>query len=306
MPPEKPSVIPLFGELLIGADLITPADLRRCIEFAFDKGPGLSDVLISEGYLDHRVFMETIRLQRLIRHGGLDVRPATKFLTEVVKKKRDLIAVLLDAGWYSYKLAYLSELGRLLLESEVVDGEPLALAVTHALRDSLPLGSYLLKERMITEITLWSALKSLPMSDSGRIPRDKMIEYFKTAVLKQRLPEFDFSEAEESKRRGEWIRLGELFVTSGIISETEILAVLEGAMELGIPLGKFLVSQKVLTPVHVQRALDIQTLVSTGQLSPSQAGGVAKQVLTLNLPVSDAVRKVRETAEHVKPINLPA
>ncbi len=294
------SVVPLFGELLIGAEVLTSSDLKRCMEISFDKGLVPAEVLASEGLLNTRILVDTIRLQRLIRHAGLDRVEATRILREVISRERDLIAVLLEAGWNSYKLAYISEVGRLLLDAEVGERDQITDAVAHAPGQSLPLGSYLVREEIISQTTLWSALKAVAVADSGRMPREEIIEYFKTAVQRQFLLELVLPDTDESKRRGEWVRLGELLATGGILSEATVLTALEGAMDLAMPLGKFLVVKLMLTADQVQRALDIQTLVATGQITPLQAAGVAKQVLGKDVPVSEAVKNVRDTAAYVR------
>lgn len=293
-------VIPLFGELLIGAKVITDADLKRCIELSFDKGVVPAEVLVNEGLLNTRILSETIRLQRLVRHADMTTAQAVSLLAEVVNENKELISVLLDSGWNSYKLAYVSEVGRMLLDAAVIDHEQMTGAATQALKSTTPLGSFLFKENIISQTTLWSALKAVAVADSGKMPREEIIEYFRTAVKRQFLLELVLPETDDSKRRGEWIRLGELLATGGIISDAEILTALEGAMDLGVPLGKYLVVKLMLSTDQVQRALDIQTLVSTGQITPLQAAGVAKAVLGRDVPVSEAVRKVRDTAEYVR------
>lgn len=294
------SVLPLFAELLVGAGSASPADLKRCIEISFDRGSILSEVMISEGLLNTRILVETIRLQRLVRHAGLEVDRAVELLKDVIHNERELVTALLDMGWITSKLACVSEVGRILLDSQLVEPELLSSAATQALRSSLPLGAHLVKEEVISQTTLWSALKAIAVADSGKMSREEILEYFKTAVKRQFLLELVLPEAEDSRRRGEWIRLGELLATGGIISDMEILTALEGAMDLGVPLGKFLVMKLILTTDQVQRALDIQTLVSTGQITPLQAAGVAKAVLARDVPVSEAVKKVRDTAEYVR------
>jgi hypothetical protein len=301
MPLERQAGPPLFEELLSGAGVIKSADLKRCVELAFDRGMLISDVLVNEGLLTTRVLIETLRLQRLIRHAGFSTNEAINALAEVVDRERELIAVLLESGWDAYKLAYVSEVGRLLLDAEVLEPSQMAVAVSQAFRQSVLLGSYLLKEDIITQTTLWSALQAVAIAESGKMSRAEVIDYFKTAVKRQFRLELVLPDTpEDSRRPGEWIRLGELLATGGIISEAEVLGALEGAMDLGVPLGKFLVVKLMLNADQVRQALDIQTLVSTGQITPLQAAGVAKQVLGRDLPISEAVRRVRNTAEVVK------
>ncbi|MBY0549469.1 MAG: hypothetical protein K2W95_19490 [Candidatus Obscuribacterales bacterium] len=294
---------PLFWDLLIGAGAVSAADLKRCLELAFDKGLSLTDLLTTDGICTHKVVWQTIRLQRLIRHADLPMDMAIKVLTESIKTSQDVVTVLAELfQWQSNKIGYVSEVGRMLLEAEVVPPEVINKVLLEQVSQHLPLGTFLAEKGFITQNTLWSALKAASIADVGRLSRGEVIEYLKTAVKRGFLLELVLPEASDSKRPGEWVRLGELLATSGVVDEANILVALEGSMELGIPLGKYITSKSILTQEQVHKALEIQTLVSTGTITPLQATGVAKQVVGNGVPISEAIKKVRDTAEYVKRI----
>lgn len=296
------SLKPLFWDLLIGAGAVSAADLKRCLELAFDKGLSLTELLTGDGICSARILMETIRLQRLIRHADLPLDTAIEALTQSMKSNEDIVVILDRLRWQSPKLGYVSEVGRMLLEAEVVPPDIINKALIDLINQPLPLGSYLLAKELITQNTLWSTLKAASIADTGKLSRGEVIEYLKTAVKRGFLLELVLPEATETKKPGEWVRLGELLATSGVVDEGKILVALEGSMELGIPLGKFITSKGMLTQEQVHKALDIQTLVSTGTITPLQATGVAKQVIGNGVPVAEAIKKVRDTAEYVKKI----
>lgn len=294
---------PLFWDLLIGAGAVSAADLKRCLELAFDKGLPLTDLLTSDGICTNKVVWQTIRLQRLIRHADLPMEMAIRVLTESINTNQDVVTVLVDSlHWQSNKLGYVSEVGRMLLEAEVVPPDVINKTLIEQVSQHLPLGTFLAEKGLITQNTLWSALKAASIADMGRLSRGEVIEYLKTAVKRGFLLELVLPEASDSKKPGEWVRLGELLATSGVVDEANILIALEGSMELGIPLGKYITSKGMLTQEQVHKALEIQTLVSTGTITPLQATGVAKQVVGNGVPISEAIKKVRDTAEYVKKI----
>lgn len=293
---------PLFWDLLIGAGAVSASDLKRCLELAFDKGIPLTDLLPRDGICSTRVVWETIKLQRLIRHADLSLEMAIQVLTESISSNQDVVVILTGLRWQSNKLGYVSEIGRMLLEAEVVPPDVINKALLEQVDQQLPLGTFLAEKGLITQNTLWSALKATSIADIGRLSRGEVIEYLKTAVKRGFLLELVLPETSESKKPGEWVRLGELLATSGVVDEANILIALEGSMELGTPLGKFITSKGMLTQEQVHKALEIQTLVSTGTITPLQATGVAKQVVGNGVPVSEAIKKVRDTAEYVKKI----
>lgn len=294
---------PLFWDLLIGAGAVSAADLKRCLELAFDKGLPLTDLLTSDGICTSKVVWQTIRLQRLIRHADLPMEMAIRVLTESINTNQDVVTVLVDSlQWQSNKLGYVSEVGRMLLEAEVVPPDVINKTLIEQVSQQLPLGTFLAQKGLITQNTLWSALKAASIADIGRLSRGEVIEYLKTAVKRGFLLELVLPESSDSKKPGEWVRLGELLATSGVVDEANILIALEGSMELGIPLGKYITSRGMLTQEQVHKSLEIQTLVSTGTITPLQATGVAKQVVGNGVPISEAIKKVRDTAEYVKKI----
>lgn len=267
---------------------------------SFDKGLLLGEVLVSHGFLDRQMLGETVRLQRLIRNAGLDPDIAVKALAEVHKTGNDIISVLTHLGWCPQKLVYISEIGRLLLEAEIVPPEEMILALAEAMRAHKPLGAALIAEGLITKTTLWSTLRALAIIEHNPASKAEVLKLLTECASNNTPLEMDDLEEVTGHKRREYIRLGELISTSGAFDEDHILTALEGSLEIGVPLGRYLVSKEMLTEDQLRQILDLQKLVTTAQLTPLQASGAAKKILRDGLTLPEAVKKVHEAANYAR------
>lgn len=291
------SVRPLFGELLLGARLISPEDLQQCLETSFDEGILLGEVFVKRGIVDKHLLAQTVHLQRLIRNAGLDPDIAVEVLTEVHRTpEREIIEVLNEYGWCTQKLKHLSEIGKLLLDSKLVTTEDMILTLAVAMREQTPIGSALIKAGLISRNTLWSSLKALTIVEHMGASREEVLQSLVSSAKTNTPFERDDLEASTGRKRQEYIRLGELLSVSGAIDEDHMLVALEGSLEIGAPLGRYLTSRGMITEEQLEKILGLQKLVANSELTPLQASGAARRILKDGLSVEDAVKKIQAAA----------
>ena len=295
------TVRPLFGELLVGARLISPLDLQQCLEFSFDEGLLLGEVLVNRGYVDQRLLNQTVRLQKLIRNAGLDPDIAIEVLIVVHSSSdKDLLAVLTEFGWCQQKLKHVSDIGKMLLDARLVNAEDMILSLALAMRENIPLGSALIKANLISRNTLWSSLKALAFIEHQSAARDEVLKLLVDSAKSNTPFEMDDFESSTGHKRKDYIRLGELLSISGSVDEDHMLVALEGSLEIGAPLGRYLVTHGMINEEQLAQILDLQKMVVSAELTPLQASGAARKIMRDGLSLDEAVKKVHEAANLAK------
>lgn len=85
------------------------------------------------------------------------------------------------------------------------------------------------------------------------------------------------------------VRLGELFVRAGILTQTDISQALELALAHGHPIGEMLVARGFITRALLDAALNLQQMVKNGNLSTGDASACMVKVFTTDRTVSECI-----------------
>lgn len=85
------------------------------------------------------------------------------------------------------------------------------------------------------------------------------------------------------------VRLGELFVRAGILTQADISQALELALAHGHPIGEMLVARGFITRALLDAALNLQQMVKNGNLSTGDASACMVKVFTTDRTVSECI-----------------
>ncbi|MBX9940977.1 MAG: hypothetical protein K2Y32_17075 [Candidatus Obscuribacterales bacterium] len=85
------------------------------------------------------------------------------------------------------------------------------------------------------------------------------------------------------------LRLGELFVRAGILTQNDISQALELALAHGHPIGEMLVARGFITRALLDAALNLQQMVKNGNLSTGDASACMVKVFTTDRTVSECI-----------------
>lgn len=264
-----------LGTLLIGLEFITQKDLAAVMEMATQVGMPLGRALVLSGKITDAELKIALQLHSLMRTADVPMETAKKTFKLVCYQGMSLLDALHKTGWTpSINLPKEnSRLGKLLLEAKLVTEEQLAEAQDQSHKLGLPLGRILTLMGLVSHSVMLRVIDLQSMIRLGRIPHNEALEYLrsesstpvekKTSVPAQKpfiLP--------ESKKN---VRLGELLIMSGILTESDLMNAVEISLSRSEPLGAVLIQMGLIATEHLRLALTLQEAVCSGALDVQSA-----------------------------------
>ena len=145
-------------------------------------------------------------------------------------------------------------------------------AVEASYASGLPLGRVLVVRRVVPEAHAYAALTAQVLIREGRITAEQAIEGLKLAYRDHTTIEEALSNMGAlALTRSDPIRLGELLISAGLVSEIDLLSAVEKGMATEMPIGQLLLKQGLLPQQILDRALTLQFMVNNRSMSPSEA-----------------------------------
>jgi hypothetical protein len=197
---------------------------------------------------------------------------------------------LKQLGWKRNENIQPNKLGELLLESGLITKETLEAALNGSLSTGLPLGRFLVLLGAISETLLSISLNAQILIRDGKVTRQRAIEGLKAARLRLEAPLLEGTAYKLPARHT--IRLGELFVLAGVVSETDLMNALEIGLVGQKPIGRVLLDMALIDERLLNAALRLQEAVSMGQIRPLQASVVLSQVHSNGVELSEAISRL--------------
>lgn len=300
---QAPQASPIrLGDLLTGAGLLKPEDLRQAMVIAKNQALPVGRVLIMSGFIVEPHLQAAVQAQSMLKDGIIDLETALGSLRIISQEDVQLDQALSKMGWSQAPTQTANKLGDLLIDAGIIEASQLEMALLQVSTNHLPLGRVLVINRMITEQLLASALNAQILVRDRRVTREQAISSLRAAKERQLPLEQTLPDAMPGT---ETVRLGELLVMGKLLDEEKLMQ----AVELGLineqPIGQVLVQNNMVTEAVLQSALAIQGMVARGRLQKKLCGQVLQLVNQENLSVEAAVEKVQPTPQAPPPTNLP-
>lgn len=280
-----------LGDLLVQAGILTQMQLADAMRSAQGKHMQIGQVLVMNGLISPRDLQSALEAQSMLRDKSVEVTEALRCLKIAYKVGAPFKDILFE--YASPKKTQSSKLGELLVESGVVTYEILAHAVEQSSATGLPLGRMLVLHQTISNDTL-----NLVLDLQVRL-RDEMItreEAIKALREQAGLTAADAAPVEKPKAppRKKGVRLGELMVMAGVLTETDVMNALEWGLVNQQTIGKVLISQMLVSQAILDAALELQKLVDKNELTATRASECLARVHSGGASLEEAVRDVRE------------
>jgi len=191
-----------------------------------------------------------------------------------------------------------SKLGELLVESGLVSYEVLARAVEQSNITGLPLGRMLVLHQTISNETLNLVLDLQVRVRDEMSTREEAIAALRAQAGLSPIVGGSAAASETEKpkapSRKKGLRLGELMVMAGVLTETDVMNALEWGLVNQQTIGKVLISQMLVSQGILDAALELQKLVDKGELTPTRASECLARVHAGGATLEEAVKDVRE------------
>jgi hypothetical protein len=261
-----------IGELLIEAQILRARELSEAIKIAKLTSLPIGRILVMSSYVGEADLQAAVKAQSLVRDGVLPLKTAILALSRMSRQECSFEDALRDVGWVQASDAKTNKLGELLRECEIISEEQFAGAMQTSTDTNLPLGRVLVSLGYLSEEVLTTALNTQVLIRDSKVSREQGLAALK-AAYKRHLP-LELTLSEKGFYRGPvkpTIRLGELFVLSGLISQTDVSDAVERSLMEEKLIGQTLVEQGFVNANILDMALTLQEMVANRTLDNAQA-----------------------------------
>ncbi len=297
----------LIGDLLVNSGLITAGQMADAVPISLTTSLPVGRILVSSGFLSEKNFKAAVSAQSLIRENLLHMDLAIDALKLVGQHNVSLDEALSKLGWRSEYYETTNKLGDLLIEAGFLNQEDLKAALEDCYTSGMPLGRILVLRGTVNEMHTYAALTAQVLIREGKITRTQAVEGLRMVALRNlTLEETLKMDGAEVHIRTQTIRLGELLMLAGMVSEIDLLSAVERGMLDEEPIGQILVRVGLITEGALEQALILQQMVAARQLNPLKAGLALKKIRRSGLSLEKAIGEVRAGGEDaVESLELP-
>ncbi len=290
----------LIGELLVRAGVIKQSQLDEALKLAGNKHMQLGQMLIMARHISPRDLQVAIDAQSAVRDHVVEMNVALRALTRACRSGTSFAEALDMQSQERTAVQPTNRLGELLLEAGLIDNDQLSKAMQKSLSTGLPLGRMLVLNSVINEAILSSALEIQIQLRDGTLSRSDAISRLRVVAGAKVIDHAGSADLEEAflvhtnlpAPRKQGIRLGELFVLAGILSETDVMNALELSLVNEQPMGQVLVGHGYITQPLLDAAVLLQALVDGSTLQCTQAGQCLGRVYSSGVALAAAIESV--------------
>ncbi len=275
-----------LGDLLVQAGILTPNQLQEAMRSSRSKKLQIGQVLVMSGYMTSRDLQIVLEAQSALRDRTIDLNLAIQCIKVARKIGGNFSDVLEDYDASAAQRARTGKLGELLSEAGLIGEEDLSEAMERSVNTGMPLGRMLVLNRILSSEVLQKALEIQVRLRDEVVTRDEAIMALRQAAGLEGEPAP--APAHEEKKQPV-VRLGELLVMAGILSETDVMDALEWGLANQQPIGHVLVSQELISKELLDASLFFQTAVREGKIDAMKACELLSEVFSTGVSPEEAL-----------------
>ena len=296
----------LIGDLVVAAGLISREDLVRYMPVCKQTGLPIGRILVESSSITESIVRAAVTAQSLIRDRQLHFQLAVSAIKLAHEKDITFEAALKERGWEPIYYEVTNRLGQLLLDSGCLNADQLHEATEVSFASGLPLGRVLVLRKMVPEVVAYVALSVQVLLREEKITREEAVKSIYNALsMGSTVHEWlqQDGRLQGSSGNTNTVRLGELLILAGIISEIDLVSVVESSLTRKEQIGQILISTGQLTEPLLQLALKLQKAVNSQLMSISEAAKMIREhhlsandrkssVATVNAVVDEDLSKI--------------
>jgi tetratricopeptide (TPR) repeat protein len=286
-----------IGELLVLAGLLTQAQMNEAARHSGAKRLQIGQILVMYGYLNARDLQTALDAQTAIKDKVIDVETAIRCLKIAAKTEMNFADVLHEQTGKGQPRVPVDKLGQLLYEAEIVSREQLSLAMQRSLSTGLPLGHMLGLDSVVSDSLLSQALAIQTRLRDEMMTREEAIKALRDAAGlsgNASVTDGETSMAfQQPRRRG--VRLGEMMVMAGLLTDTDVMNALEWGLINNQPIGHVLAKKANVKQEVIDAALALQQIVDQGKLEVTKACECLARIAATGSSVDSAIADIRNS-----------
>lgn len=289
----------LIGELFVKAGIISQKQLDDTARLAGTKHLHIGQMLVMSGFIKQRDLQAAVDAQSMMRDKVVDINQAARCLKIAVKTGatfEELVREELAIGQQANSQT--NKLGEMLLEARIITKENFNQAMGRCLATGLPLGRILVLNGSLPDGLLRFALELQVRVRDGMMTRAEAIDALRAEAAKlgsvNAAGDFTTPTLMRSPSQKQ-LRLGELLVVAGLITETDVMSCLELGLMTERPIGEVMVDQGYVSPDMLNIALAVQAMAEEGKLNRDQAGAALKEMQSTGVILPEVMDRINGT-----------
>lgn len=292
-----------LGDLLVQAGILTPTQLQEAVKNSRSKKLQIGQVLVMSGFMTPKDLQIVLEAQSMVRDKTIDVNLAIQCIKVARKLGATFSDVLEDYDAAAAQRARTGKLGELLTDAGLVNPDELSATMERSINTGMPLGRMLVLNKVMSSDLLQKALDIQVRLRDEIITREEAIEQLRAAAGIDGQAQGDAVPAQEKKKPV--VRLGELMVMSGILTEADVMDALEWGLANQQPIGNVLVSQEMISKELLDAALFIQEAVRDGKVNELQACECLSEIYSTGISPEEALEEVIPKQPKAEPEQIP-
>jgi len=287
-----------IGEILVKAGLVSQTQVDEAVKDAGTRQRLIGKTLVARGWLKPEQLRAALQAQSLLRDGLVDSFKALKALgiaCNFEKSFEDALLEILPTAVGGGNVETTCKLGEMLVCAGILNAEAMEQAHARSLERGEPLGVVLVAEGLLTESYLDAALELQVRVRDGMFSRDQAIAALKQdprRLLDMIAPNMKADEGLKIKTKAA-IRLGELLMRAGIVSQADVMQALELSLAHSHPIGEMLVARGFVTRALLDAALSLQRMITASHLSIGDATACLVKVFNTDKAVSECLIELK-------------
>lgn len=290
-----------FADLLVDLGVLSADQVAESLQIAAQINLPLARTLILANKVPEDELRVILQIRALLRDGGIDISTA-KTVFDLVRHEKLSLSGALDKLGVKSKKANIklsqSRLADLLVEAAIVSRAQVDEALKLGYETGTPVGHMLVASGIVNHSIMARTLELQVMLREGKMSQAQAVELLKAESLRVLPPEQSAEQRGLSKQDGsKKVRLGELLMLSGILTEANMLNVLEIGLTTPKPLGDILIETGQISKELLETALKLQGMISSGLIDIRAAAGALQEMSITGKAVDPLACKVSEVEE---------
>lgn len=271
-----------LSELLIELNVLTPDEISEAIVIARQINLPLGRALVLSNKISEQELRTIKQIQSLLKENAIDLTKAAQVHALVKKEGQSLAQALQKAGVSARKSdepLTRSKFGNLLIDSGIVSAEQMDEALRIGYETGTPVGRMLVVSGVVNHSVIARALEIQVLLREGKMSYSQAVELLKSESLRvlpveQSAEQRGFSKNGSNKR----VRLGELLMLAGVLTEGDMLNVLEIGLTATKSLGDTLIERGLIAKPVLDLALKMQDMISDGSIEIRAAAAALQEL----------------------------